>query len=209
MNHTTKHAPIFAVAMGAVILLAGCTPAPTPTSSPSSAASSTPTPTAPTPDAVEAPTGSDEAYAAANRTIEQFAQVQYEIQAEGGADVGRIEPFAAGEALRTMQQIASDLSTQGLSVTGGAPGWEANASATTFGEVQPSTGPAIPNGIAYVKGCWDLSKQKTLATNGTPPADRAVTRFPVEFNVTYFPESKTWKVTNQTNITGDEGAPQC
>jgi hypothetical protein len=120
MNHTTKHAPIFAVAMGAVILLAGCTPAPTPTSSPSSAASSTPTPTAPTPDAVEAPTGSDEAYAAANRTIEQFAQVQYEIQAEGGADVGRIEPFAAGEALRTMQQIASDLSTQGLSVTGGA-----------------------------------------------------------------------------------------
>ena len=215
MTITRKLAPLTAVALSAVVLLAGCTSTPEsnagPTKSPSSSATPKPTPTAttPAPASVKAPADSDAAYVEANKTINLFAQVQYDIEAEGGRGVERIEPFASNEALTTTQTIASDLSSMGLSITGGAPGWEPNASVTTFGDVQPSSGAKIPNGIAYVKGCWDLSKQKTIATTGTPPADRTVTRFPVQFNVTYFPDSQTWKVTNQTNISKEAGAPQC
>lgn len=224
MTITRKLAPLTALALSAVVLLAGCTSTTgpnagstkTPSSSatpktPSSTATPKPTPSAttPAPASVKAPADSDAAFVEANKTINLFAQVQYAIEAEGGRGVERIEPFASGEALTTTQTIASDLSAKGLSITGGTPGWEPNASVTTFGDVQPSSGAKVPNGIAYVKGCWDLSKQKTLAATGTPPADRTVTRFPVQFNVTYFPSSQTWKVTSQTNISKEAGAPQC
>lgn len=211
MTTTRTLTPLVAVTLGAVLLLTGCTGTKTnadPTSTPKS---STPTPTAtPTaPATVAPPTSNDEAYAQANTTIGLFIQKQYEIEAAGGKGVDAIDTVAAGEALTSMRKIASDLSSAGLSITGGAPGWQDNPSVSTFGTVTGSDGKKIANGIVYMKGCWDLSKQSTLAKNGTPPADRTVKVFPIQFNVTYLPGTKTWKVTSQNNITGQSGAPKC
>jgi hypothetical protein len=213
MTTTKKLTPLVAVALGSVLLLAGCTGTNTnadPTSTPKSSTPTpkpTPTPTAPA--TVAPPTSNDEAYAQANATIRLFIQKQYQIEAARGKNVDIINTVATGDALTSMQKIASDLGSAGLSITGGAPGWQDNPSVSTFGTVTGSDGKKIANGIVYMKGCWDLSKQKTVAQNGTPPADRTVKVFPIQFNVAYLPDTKTWKVTSQDNITGQSGAPKC
>ena len=192
----------------AVMLLTGCVqgdPQPKPSSTRSFL---TPGPTSP-PTAVSAPTSSDSSWIEANKTVNLFTRIQYDIEHDGGANVDRIDVAAANDALTSMQQIASDLKSKGLKVTGGAPGWEPNVAASSFGTVVDSSGKQITNGIVYARGCWDLSKQTSVANTGTSPPDRSVKIFPIQFNVAYFPADRIWRVTNQTNITGQSGAPQC
>jgi hypothetical protein len=197
-----------AVAATAALTVSGCVqtdPHPMPSATHSSS-SSTPSPT-PTP--VGAPSSSDDAWTEANKTIELFTQIQYDIEHDGGANVNRIDTVASSSAVTSTRQIATDLTAKGLSITGGAAGWQPSAAASSFGTVVDSNGSQIPNGIVYARGCWDLSKQTSIAKKGTPPPDRSVKVFPVQFNVTYFPSDRAWKVTNQTNITGQSGSLQC
>ena len=204
--------PQFLVTLAAVgtvgILLSGCVQT-GPASSPSTVVtSSNPKPvTTSTP--VGRPTSIDAAWAEANKAIDSFTRIQYEIENDGGTGVDRINTIAANDALTSTQKIASDLQSGGLRIVGGAPGWAPNVAASSFGTVIDSGGTKIPNGIVYARGCWDLSKQTSVAKTGTPPPDRSVKIFPIQFNVTYFPAEQTWKVTGQTNITGQSGAPQC
>jgi hypothetical protein len=163
----------------------------------------------PTPSSIAAPTSSDDAWVQANKTIASFTQIQYQIEHDSGADVDQIDVIATNGARSSMQQIASDLSAKGLKIIGGAPTWEPNAAASSFGTLIDSNGKSYPDGIVYARGCWDLSKQSSVASTGTPPPDRSVKVFPIQFNVAYSPELRTWRVTDQTNITGQSGAPQC
>lgn len=209
MTRTRVLIALTGVALGTV-LLTGCVqndPGPS-----ASHSHSTPKPTATvpaTPEPQAPPTSSDAAWIQANKTIQSFTTIQYEIEHDGGANADRISVVAANDALTSTQKIGSDLSSKGLSITGGAPVWIANAAASSFGTVAGADGVKIPNGIVYARGCWDLSKQSTVAKTGAAPPDRSVKLFPIAFNVTYLPDLRIWKVTAQTNITGQSGAPQC
>jgi len=216
MTLTRKLAPLTAVALSTVVLLAGCTSTPDteagPTKTPTSSASATPTPTpyAPVsdPGKVSPPKSSDDAYVAANRTVEDFIAVQYEIQAETGAAPERIEPFAIGSALENVKTVAAGLAEKKIT-TKGAPVWTADASTTTFGVLTPSEGSPIENGIVYLKGCYDVSKQTATYEDGSaaPVSEQRVT--PVQFNVRYVPQGKSWKVDALQSINGQQGAPAC
>lgn len=218
MTITRKLAPLTAVALSAVVLLAGCTsttgPNAGPTKTPSTSASQTPTPTASPyepvsdPGKASAPKSSDDAYVAADRTVKDFVAVQYEIQADTGANPERIEPFAIGSALENVKTIAAGLAEKKIT-TKGAPVWSADASTTTFGVLTPTNGTPIANGIVYLKGCYDVSKQTASYADGSaaPVSSQRVT--PVQFNVRYVPEDKSWKVDALQSINGQEGAPSC
>ncbi len=194
--------------MAATVALSGCVQANTPPRPTATRSSSTPTPRL-TPAQVGAPSSTDIAWVEANKAIQLFTRIQYDIEHDGGANVDRIDSVAANHALTSTQKIASDLSSKGLRITGGAARWEPNAAASSFGTVVDAGGSQIPNGIVYARGCWDLSKQNSLAAQGTPPPDRSVKIFPIQFNVAYFSVERVWRVTDQTNITGLSGAPQC
>ena len=163
----------------------------------------------PTHTAVAAPTSSDEAWVEANKAIESFTRVQYEIEHDGGAGADRIDAIAINGARSSMTQIAADLSAKSLKIVGGAPNWQPNAAASSFGTLIDVDGKQYANGIVYARGCWDLSKQSSIASTGTAPPDRSVKVFPIQFNVGYSPTLHAWRVTDQTNITGQSGAPQC
>ncbi|WP_435740172.1 hypothetical protein [Clavibacter nebraskensis] len=211
---TRKHAPLVAVALSAVVLLAGCT-----TSGGESPTTSAPSDTAPSPIPTEyqpqsgpgqtdPPASSEDAYVAADRTVKDFVAVQYEIQADVGANPDRIDPFATGSALAKVKSVATQLQEKKGTVTG-APTWTSDASTTTFGELTPAGGSTIANGIVYLKGCFDASKQTATNADGSPAqvADQRITA--TQFNVRYIPAEKSWKVDDAHNISGEPGAPQC
>lgn len=218
MTITRKLAPLTAVALSAVVLLAGCTSTPDsnagPTKTPSSSASATPTPTSTPyepvsePGKVSPPKSSDDAYVAANRTVKDFVAVQYEIQADTGAKPERIEPFAIGSALENVKTVAAGLAEKKIT-TKGAPVWTADASTTTFGVLTPSQGTPIDNGIVYLKGCYDVSKQSATYDDGSAAPVSAQRVTPVQFNVRYVPQDKSWKVDALQSINGQQGAPAC
>ncbi|MGJ1428469.1 hypothetical protein ACR8AY_14650 [Clavibacter sepedonicus] len=134
--------------------------------------------------------------------------MQYEIQADAGADPNRIDPFATGTVLMQVKSVAAQLAEKKGTVTG-APIWTSDASTTTFGELTPAGGAPIANGVVYLKGCLDISNQSASNADGSPApvSDQKVA--PVQANVRYIPAEKSWKVYETSNISGQAGAPQC
>jgi hypothetical protein len=204
MNTRRSTAPVIIAVLGTVLLLAACTdPRPTsPTTGPPTA-TSTPTSTS-----VGAPKTSDEAWIEATRTVRDFIEVQYEIQAATGANAARIEPYASGSALKSVKEVAAALAEKHITTTG-KPKWTASASASTFGDLTPQGGATIPNGVVYVRGCFDVSDQVPTYANGSPAPVSAQRIYPVQFTVRYSPDGKTWKVDALMNIADQQGAPTC
>jgi hypothetical protein len=188
----------------AVLLVAGCTkPNPTaPTSaSPTSTASPTVTP-------VGAPKSRDQAWTDATRTVARFVEVQYEIQADTGANPDRIALYATGSAFKNVKEVAAGLADKHITTTG-EPKWTPSASASTFGDLTPAGGSTIPNGIVYVRGCFDVSRQVPKYANGSPAPVSNQRIYPVQFTVRYLPNNKAWKVGALASIAGEPGAPTC
>jgi hypothetical protein len=73
------------------------------------------------PDCVGAPTSSDSSDRRTRRPICSLGSSN-DIEHDGGANVDRIDVVAANDALTSMQQIASDLKSKGLKVTGRSAG---------------------------------------------------------------------------------------
>lgn len=214
MTITPRLAPVAAVAIGALVFLAGCTstPAADPTASSSTTATPTPTPSAYTPlgkpGSVEAPKDQNEAWSGASTAVKDFIAVQYEIQHDGGANPDRIDKFAIGTARDSVHTVASQIAEQKFKVYG-APKWTADAAASTYGALIDHDGTQIPNGTVYVKGCFDTSDQVSKKADGTVVPKSETTRFPVQLKTQYIPDDKAWEVAETKSITGEEGVPQC
>jgi hypothetical protein len=209
MTKSMKSASLAATAGIAVLILSGCTGSlfanPAPTASHTLASS--PQPSA-SPSGAAPPFTENDAWLAATKTITQFLSVQYQIEHEVGAHPERIGPYASEQALDGVNQVAAGLSEKGIRATG-KPAWSPSAAATTFGTLLPPDGSSIANGIAYVKGCYDVSKQTASYADGSPAPVSTTRIFPVLFNVKYVPEENTWKVSDSESILGQVGAPKC
>jgi hypothetical protein len=140
--------------------------------------------------------------------VKDFLAVQYLIEREAGANPGRIDPYASGSALSDVHQVAAGLAAKGIT-THGAPKWSPSAAASSFGTLVPTGGAPIPNGIVYLKGCYDVSGQTAVYSDGSPAPVSSIRVFPVEFNVDYVPDAKAWTVNNSQSILGQAGAPTC
>jgi hypothetical protein len=198
-----------AVVAAVTVMVTGCTKEPT--SSRSHSVSPTPTPThSPRgdPGAMGPPTNQDDAWVAANNTVKDFLAIQYEIEHDAGANPDRIAPYATGAALSGVQQVAAGLADKGIT-TRGAPNWSPNAAASSFGTLIPTGGTPVANGIVYVKGCYDVSRQTATFSNGSPAPVSSTRVFPVEFSVEYVADAKSWMVNNSQSILGQKGAPTC
>ncbi len=195
---------ITVAALAGTLLLGGCSGQTTivPTTA-SRTASSTPTASS-----IGAPKTADEAWSAATQTITSFVEVQYQIQASAGANPERIDPYATGSALENVDQVAAGLAEKQIT-TAGRPKWTPNASVSTFGVVTPQSGSAIPNGIVYVRGCFDVSDQVPKYADGSRAPVSKLRIYPVQFTVRYMPEDQTWKVDALQSIAGQQGAPSC
>ena len=202
-----------AVALGTILLITGCVQEPTPAPSASHSQKPTPTPD-PTyspigkPGSVAPPTTQDEAWVGATNTVKDFLAVQYEIERDTGANADRIDPFATGIALSNVKQVAAQLAEKKITTTG-APVWTPNAAASSFGTLTPMGGTAIPNGIAYIRGCFDVSGQTAKYADGSPAPVSATRVIPVQLTVQYSPDLKSWLVNNEVSILGQSGAPSC
>ncbi|HEX4400149.1 MAG TPA: hypothetical protein VHZ98_02355 [Galbitalea sp.] len=211
MNKPRALATLAAVG-AAAILLTGCVQGnPHPSAGQTHSASPTPRPTySPIgdPGSAEPPASQDDAWVAANKTVKDFLAVQYEIEHDAGANPNRIDPYANGTALSGVHQVAAGLAEKGIT-THGAPKWTPSAVASSFGTLLPTGGAAIANGIVYVKGCYDVTGQTATYASGAPAPVSSTRVFPVEFNVEYVPDAKSWMVNNSQSILGQAGAPAC
>lgn len=213
MTITPRLAPVAAVAIGALVFLAGCTstPAANPTASSSTTATPTPTPTAYTPlgkpGSVEPPKDQNEAWSGASTAVKDFIAVQYEIQHDGGANPDRIDKFAIGTARDSVHTVAKQIAEQKFKVYG-APKWTADAAASSYGALIDHNGKQIPNGTVYVQGCFDTSDQVSKKADGTVVPKSKTVRSAVQFKTQYIPDDKAWEVAEGKAITG-AGAPQC
>ncbi|GAB3033900.1 hypothetical protein GCM10027052_09220 [Parafrigoribacterium mesophilum] len=203
MTTPRRFVPITAAVLGVLTILTGCT-------SPNTITQTTASPTqSPAPTAsLTAPKSRDEAWLEATRTIVDFVDVQYAIQADTGANPERIEPYATGSALKHVKDVAAGLAEKHITTTG-HPKWSPNASASTFGDLNPQGGATIPNGIVYVRGCFDVSDQVPTYAGGSPAPVSSQRIYPVQFNVLYLSTDRTWKVDSLQNIVGEQGAPAC
>jgi hypothetical protein len=204
MTTARRFVSITTAALGVLIILTGCT-------GPNTVTTSTVSPTqVPTPTAspVDSPKSRDEAWLEATRTVADFVDVQFAIQADTGANPERIEPYATGSALKNVKDVAAGLAEKHITTTG-HPKWSPNASASTFGDLIPPGGATIPNGIVYVRGCFDVSDQVPTYTDGSPAPVSSQRIYPVQFNVIYLPTDRTWKVDSLQNIADQQGAPTC
>jgi hypothetical protein len=191
------------------MLVAGCTRLPIPSSTQTASPTSSPSYSPPgSPGAVGPPATQNDAWLAANQTVKEFLAVQYEIEHDAGANADRIDAYATGTALSGVQQVAAGLAQKGITAQG-APRWSPNAAASSFGTLIPTGGTPIANGIVYVKGCYDVSAQTATYSNGSPAPVSSTRVFPVEFDVEYVPDSKSWTVSNSQSILGQSGAPTC
>ena len=201
-----------AVVAAATLNLTGCVQGdPHPSAAKTHSASPTPATTyspVGNPGNAKPPANQDEAWVAANRTIKDFLAVQYEIEHDEGANPSRIDAFANGTALSGVHQAAAGLAEQGIT-TRGAPKWSPNAAASSFVTLIPTEGKPVANGIVYVKGCYDVSGQTATYANGSAAPVSSTRIFPVEFNVEYVPDAKSWMVNNLQSILGQAGAPAC
>jgi len=213
MTINPRLAPVAAVAIGALVFLAGCTstPAADPTASSSKTTTPTPTPTGYSPitkpGSVDAPKDQNAAWQGASATVKDFIAVQYEIQHDTGANPARIDKFAIGTARKSVHTVADQLAQQKVTVYG-APKWTADAAASTYGALIDHDGKQIPNGTVYVVGCFDTSDQVSKKSDGSIAPKSTTVRFPVQFKTQYIPDRKAWEVAEGKNITGD-GAPTC
>lgn len=213
MTINPRLAPVAAVAIGALVFLAGCTstPAADPTASSSKTTTPTPTPSAYTPlgkpGSVNAPKDQNDAWSGASTAVKDFIAVQYEIQHDGGADPERIDKFAIGTARDSVHTVAKQIADQKFKVYG-APKWTADAAASTYGALIDHDGTQIPNGTVYVKGCFDTSGQVSKKADGTVVPKSKMVRFPVQLKTQYIPDDKAWEVAETQSISGEE-APQC
>lgn len=209
MNRPRELLRLAAIVAAATVLVTGCTK--DPTAFPSRSVSPTPTPTSSArgdPGAMGPPTNQDDAWVAANNTVKHFLAIQYEIEHDAGANPDRIDPYATGAALSGVQQVAAGLADKGIT-TRGAPNWSPNAAASSFGTLIPTGGIPIANGIVYVKGCYDVSRQTATFSNGSSAPVSSTRVFPVEFSVEYVADAKSWMVNNSQSIQGQKGAPTC
>lgn len=197
-------ATITVAVLATAVLLAGCAGPNTITPTTASQSPSS-TPTATT---VGTPKTPDEAWSSATRTINSFVKVQYEIQADTGANPERMDPYATGSALEDVNQVAAGLAEKQITTTG-KPKWTPNASVSTFGTLTLQAGSTIPNGIAYIRGCFDVSNQVPAYADGSraPVSDLRI--YPVQFTVRYIPDDKAWKVDALQSLAGQQGAPAC
>lgn len=207
MNRTTTIG-IGLIAVAIVLGVTACTGdgAPTPTSSSTQGPTTTNQPTL-SPTGVDPPIDSDDAWEHATDAITDFLVVQSAIQADAGAGVDRIEPYATGEALDGVRQVAAQLSEKQIRVDGDTF-FTPNAAASSFGDLTTAQA-TIPNGVVYVVGCYDSSKQMPRYADGTDAPVPDVRVVPVQFVVTYVPEALAWRVERATNITAQDGAPSC
>ena len=197
------------VVAAVTVLVTGCTKDPNPSLTHSVSPSPTPTRSPQgDPGAMGPPTNQDDAWFAATNTVKDFLAVQYEIEHDAGANPDRIDPYATGAALSGVQQVAAGLAEKSIT-TSGAPKWSPNAAASSFGTLIPTGGTSITNGIVYVKGCYDVSRQTTTFSNGSPAPVSSTRVFPVEFSVEYVADAKSWMVNNSQSILGQKGAPPC
>jgi hypothetical protein len=202
---------VLIITAGVVVALAaaGCVQTGSGSLNPSGTSSPSPTSSrAADPEHSKPPANQEEAWIAANTTVKNFLAVQYEIEHDAGANPNRIQPYATGTALSGVEQVAAGLAEKGI-VTNGAPNWSPNAAASSFGTLIPTGGPAISNGIVYLRGCYDVSNQTATYKNGSPAPVSTTRVFPVEFNVEYVPDAKAWMVSNSQSILGQAGAPVC
>lgn len=211
MTITPRLAPVAAVAIGALVFLAGCTSTPAANPTASSSTTATPTPTAYTPlgkpGSVDAPKDQNEAWSGASTAVKDFIAVQYEIQHDGGANPDRIDKFAVGIARQSVHTVAGQLAEQKVIVYG-APKWTADAAASSYGALIDHDGKQIPNGTVYVVGCYDTSDQVSKKADGSIAPKSQTVRFPVQLKTQYIPADKAWEVADTKTISG-EGAPQC
>jgi len=205
----SKLVAVVAVVAAVAVLVTGCAKNPIPflthSVSPTPTRSSSPPRE---PSAMGPPTNQDDAWVAANNTVKDFLAIQYVIEHDAGANPTRIDRYATGAALSGVQEVAAGLAEKGIT-TRGAPNWSPNAAASSFGTLIPKGGPPIANGIVYVKGCYDVSRQTATFSNGSPAPVSSTRVFPVEFSVEYVADAKSWMVNNSQSILGQKGAPTC
>lgn len=196
-----------AAAVAAVTVLAGCTGSgavkadPAPTKSASATPSPTPAVPYPTQAPVPAPKTQQDAYVAANATINAYMALNSKIYADPHpGDAERFKGYEAAAALAEEEKEMKDAVDGGYYLSG-ATKWSPIASKTVFGSI--GTGASkVDNGSVQLFGCFEYAPgSKSLAKPGhtAPPIPGA---FPVSYTVSYFAVWKAWYITNYVGANG-------
>ena len=210
MTKTTRLATGAAIALCALLSITGCTGSkPTHTTPASATSTPPPTPVAdPTQNPVGPPASADEAFAAANKTINSFLEMNFEMTRNPDQGAGLIKGYATGRALALEEDALNNLAMNKQRATGSRVTWQANAGLSYTGTVTQS-GKSYPNGVAYMVGCADASGVKWTAAPGHTPPALATPVNAAKYTVEYQPDLRIWMITDEGLITGQAGAPQC
>ncbi|MBF4570811.1 hypothetical protein ITJ57_18740 [Plantibacter sp. VKM Ac-2880] len=209
---TRRLTTLAVAALATTLLLTGCTtnggdkPAP----SPSASASAAPTKTASEnePGQMEPPKTASEAIAVSKDAIIDFLTARAEIMEDSGAQPERIAPYATGPALEQLNGEAASVAQLTASIKG-LPKWTVDTAQTTAGSITQADGTVTDNGVTYIRGCFDTSTQVGTRADGGELTRPNRPNTPMEFQVHYSPEAKSWLVYALISLTDKEGAPVC
>ena len=181
---------LVAVTVLAMMSVSACSPevaSPTPLGSAASTAT-------PTPSTVPPPTSGDEAIAGASDAAVLYHELRSEIRNEHPADSSIIRTVAVEDAADRIDAEASRLVESGR-ISKGEITYQPDATASTAGNVNAAGDTAaIPNGIVYLSGCFDMSAVVITNTDGSFVPPRDVTRFVQPLQVIYDVETSNWLV---------------
>jgi len=212
-----------AAALAAAALLAGCSgsndpkPAKTTASSHTATASATPTPTAvvaPAQAQVAAPTSKDAALQAANKTVQKFIKLQFDLESNPSLGASYLNEYVSGNASGAAPSAVEQLQKAGLRLTGSPstfqPDMGISYTSTVTAAAPKKT--QYPFANAMLIGCLSNlgTGQKYIAKGGATPPALKLQSEPFEYQVMYSPDQKVWKVTAFQPADPNSGAvPEC
>lgn len=209
---TRRLTTLAVAALATTLLLTGCgtNGGDKPTSSPSASASATPTKAASKnePGQMDPPKTASEAIAVSKDAIVDFLTVRAEIMEDSGTGTERIAPYATGPALEQLNAEAASVAKLTASIKG-LPKWTVDPAQTTAGSITQADGTVTDNGVTYIRGCFDTSTQEGTRADGGELTRPTRPNTPMEFQVHYSPEGKSWLVYAMISLTDEEGAPVC
>lgn len=209
---TRRLTTLAVAALATTLLLTGCgtNGGDKPTSSPSASASTAPTKTASEnePGQMDPPKTASEAIAVSKDAIIDFLTARAEIMEDSGAQPERIAPYATGPALEQLNAEAASVAQLTASIKG-LPKWTVDTAQTTAGSITQADGTVTENGVTYIRGCFDTSPQVGTRADGGELTRPNRPNTPMEFQVHYSPETKSWLVYALVSLTDQEGAPVC
>lgn len=216
---TPRRITALALATLTAAALTACTPTTEPTETPTASASETPSatpapteaPSAPTQEPVDAPTDSEDAVLDANRAYEAYKVAYFEFLTHPELEPSYLEGFVLDNSPeeKAISDTRAGHADDGMTVEGEGFGWKENLAMSYAAPItDPSTGDQVENGAVTLYGCSDNYGVDFLI-DGEPVEEIPKGSFPHQVTLYYLPPVQAWFVTEDNDITGQDGAPQC